>query len=96
MPRINRPQNKNSLKSDRDSTMSRNPAVRQDQFGSRHNADDVKTTQRQRGRPSAAGTSDLAFRESAQDSRTPHSAKNKSPGRRSTQKRATPKRKSSR
>ena len=81
MVRMNRPQNKNHLKSDRDSTMSRNPAVREDQYGSKHNADEVKASQRQRGRP--GGKHDLSFRESSQDSRTNgRGVKNKLPGRR--------------
>ena len=73
--------NKDELKSDRDGTMSKNPAVQQDQFGSRHNVDEAKKQQRRGGQP--GGPQDLAFRESAQDTQPDRGLKNKLPGRRS-------------
>ncbi|HVT81648.1 MAG TPA: hypothetical protein VHM90_13455, partial [Phycisphaerae bacterium] len=54
--------------------------AQRDQFGSRHNDDDVKTAQRQHGRP--RGRQDLGFRESAQDTQPTRGARNKIPGRR--------------
>jgi hypothetical protein len=79
--RGNTAKNKDTLKSDRTSSMAANPAAQKDQFGSRHNADHVKKEQRRTGRPGFK--SDSAFRESAQDTRTGKGAKNRQPGRRS-------------
>ena len=79
---------RDQLKSDRDNTQSTKPAAVIDQFGSRHNEDDVKTHQRQRGRP-APGGSNLAFRESAQDFPPDRGQRNKVEGRR-TRKSGTP------
>jgi len=72
--------NRDQLKSDRDAMAAGNPAARLDQFGSRHNADDVKAAQRQHGGP--GGRSDLQFRESAQDTQPNRGERNKLPGRR--------------
>ncbi|MCL2647695.1 MAG: hypothetical protein FWD61_11915 [Phycisphaerales bacterium] len=76
-----RPQNKDHLKSDRDATMGRNPAITQDQYGSRHNKDEVKLSQRRVGWPREK--QDLPFRESSQDVRTgSRGERNRMPGRR--------------
>jgi hypothetical protein len=72
--------NKNNLKSDHTAALSANPAAQQDQFGSKHNHDKVAQQQRATGQP--GGKSDLAFRESAQDTQPTRGAANKQPGRR--------------
>jgi hypothetical protein len=73
-----RPRTRDHLKSDRDAMAGGNPAAQRDQYGSRHNADDVKAAQRQHGRP--RGRQDLAFRESAQDVQPDRGRANKMPG----------------
>ena len=70
---------RNTLKHDRDANMPANPAAQRDNFGSRHNADNVKSSQRARGRKKGPN---LAQRESAQDTQPNRGAKNKQPGRR--------------
>jgi hypothetical protein len=69
---------RNTLKSDRDNTMSVKPAARRDQFGSRHHADDLKA--HQRGKAAPGGKQDLSFRESAQDTQPDRGGRNKLPG----------------
>ncbi|HVX86991.1 MAG TPA: hypothetical protein VH253_19560 [Phycisphaerae bacterium] len=56
--------NKDKLKHDHDARAAINPEAQQDQFGSRHNRDNIKAEQRRKGRPHGPN---LAARESAQD-----------------------------
>ena len=70
---------RNTLKSDRDNTMSTKPVAQRDQYGSRHNADDIKGNQKRRGRTAGAN---LEQRESAQDLQPNRGGANKLPGRR--------------
>lgn len=69
---------RNTLKSDRDNTQSTKPTAKRDQYGSRHNEDDIKIHQRQRGRPT--GEQNTVARESAQDTQPDRGGKNKLPG----------------
>jgi hypothetical protein len=78
--RGNQSRTRNTLKSDRDNTMSTKPVAQKDQYGSRHNEDDLKKHQKQRGRAAAGGKPNLEFRESGQDVQPDRGARNKQPG----------------
>jgi len=82
---------RDQLKSDRTDMPSAKPAAVLDQFGSRHNEDNVVQHQRQRGRP-ARGGQNLAFRESGQDIQPDRGERNKAAGRR-TRKSGNPRKK---
>jgi hypothetical protein len=69
--------NKDTLKADRTNNMAGKPAAQKDQFGSRHNNDNITKEQRRAGTPN--GPSDLAFRESAQETRGTTGKKNRMP-----------------
>jgi hypothetical protein len=73
---------RNTLKSDRDNTMSTKPVAQRDQYGSRHNEDDVKGHQKQRGRRANPAEQNFKQRESAQDTQPNRGGANKLPGRR--------------
>jgi hypothetical protein len=73
---------RNTLKSDRDNTMMTKPVAQRDQYGSRHNEDDMKGNQKRRGRVSNPAEQNFAQRESAQDIQPDRGGRNKLPGRR--------------
>lgn len=70
---------RNTLKSDRDNTMSTKVVAQRDEHGSRHNNDDRKANQRRLGRTTGQN---LSQRESAQDIQPDRGGANKLPGRR--------------
>ncbi len=69
--------NKDNLKSDRKARAAANPVAQQDQFGSRHNADNIKAEQVKKGRRPGQN---LAQRESGQDTQRNRGGANKLPG----------------
>jgi hypothetical protein len=81
--------NKDHLKSDRKARAAANPAAQQDQFGSRHNEDNIKNEQRKKGRTSGGGQN-FGLRESAQDTQRNRGGANKKGPARRGQKSSTP------
>jgi hypothetical protein len=79
--------NKDKLKHDHDARAAMNPEAQQDQFGSRHNRDDIKAEQRRKGRPHGRN---LAARESAQDTQPDRGRANKKGPARRRQKSSSP------
>jgi hypothetical protein len=73
-----RAKNKDRLKSDRQENMAGKPGANKDQFGSRHNRDEITSQQKTFGKP--RGKQDYGVRESPQQTRKVTGAKNREPG----------------
>jgi hypothetical protein len=75
-----RAKNKDRLKSDRQENMAGKPGANKDQYGSRHNRDEVTSQQAVFGKP--RGKQDYGFREGPQETRRVTGERNREPGRR--------------
>jgi hypothetical protein len=73
-----RAKNKDRLKSDRQENMAGKPGANKDQYGSRHNRDEITSQQKVFGKP--RGKQDYGFREGPQKTRKATGEKNREPG----------------